>query len=61
MRSRALAGLGRCALATGRTSDAKVGLHQAQEIFHRIGTAVAAGVAAELDALTEAGRAAETY
>jgi tetratricopeptide (TPR) repeat protein len=50
----ALAGLARCALAAGRTSDAKAGLRQAREIFQRIGAAEAAGVTAELDALTGA-------
>ncbi len=50
----ALAGLGRCALAAGRTADAAAGLRQAQEIFQRIGAAETTGVAAELDALTGA-------
>jgi tetratricopeptide (TPR) repeat protein len=49
----ALAGLGRCALAAGRTADARVGLLQAQEIFQRIGAAEGIGISAELDALTE--------
>jgi hypothetical protein len=48
----ALAGLGRCALAAGRTSDAEASLRQAQEIFRRIGAAEATGVTAELDAVT---------
>ena len=48
----ALAGLGRCALAAGRTADAEAGLRQAREIFQRIGAAEASGVSAELDALT---------
>jgi tetratricopeptide (TPR) repeat protein len=47
----ALAGLGRCALAAGRTAEAETGLRQALEIFRRIGTAEAADVRAELDAL----------
>ena len=47
----ALAGLGRCALAAGRTADAAEGLRQAQEIFQRIGTAEASGVSTELDTL----------
>jgi tetratricopeptide (TPR) repeat protein len=51
----ALAGLGRCARAAGRIADAEAGLRQAWEIFQRIGAAEAAGVTAELDALTEAG------
>jgi tetratricopeptide (TPR) repeat protein/transcriptional regulator with XRE-family HTH domain len=55
----ALAGLGRCALAAGRTDDAADGLRQAQQIFDRIGAAEAAGVAAELDALTAAAPARE--
>jgi tetratricopeptide (TPR) repeat protein len=49
----ALAGLGRCALAVGRTAEADDKLRQALEIFQRIGAAEAADVAAELDALTE--------
>ncbi|HEY5988910.1 MAG TPA: hypothetical protein VIV12_21395 [Streptosporangiaceae bacterium] len=48
-------GLGRCALAAGRTAEAELGLRQAREICQRIGAAEASGVAAELDALTEAG------
>ncbi|MET8538142.1 tetratricopeptide repeat protein [Streptomyces sp. NPDC005065] len=47
----ALAGLARCALATGHTRDARAGLDQAREIFHRIGAAEADEVAAELAAL----------
>ena len=50
----ALAGLGRCALAAGRTADAKASLRQARDIFQRIGAAEAAGGAAEIDALNEA-------
>jgi DNA-binding SARP family transcriptional activator len=53
----ALAGLGRCALATGDTVGAASGLRQAREIFERIGAAEAAGIAAELDALTRTGSA----
>jgi tetratricopeptide (TPR) repeat protein len=53
--AQALAGLGRCALAAGHSAGAEDRLRQAREIFHRIGTAEAAGVAADLDALTEAG------
>ena len=48
----ALAGLGRCALAAGRTADEAAGLRQAREIFQRIGTAEASGVSTELDTLT---------
>lgn len=51
----ALAGLGRCALAAGLTTDAIAGLQQAREIFHRIGAVEASDVAAELDALNESG------
>ena len=47
----ALAGLGRCALAAGRTADAVADLRQAWEIFQRIGAAEAADVAADLNAL----------
>jgi tetratricopeptide (TPR) repeat protein len=54
----ALAGLGRCALAAGRTAEAQEGLRQAREIFQKIGAAEAASVAAELDALTGMGPAA---
>jgi tetratricopeptide (TPR) repeat protein len=50
----ALAGLGRCGLAAGRTADAVVGLRQALEIFEQTGAAEAADVAAELDTLTKA-------
>jgi tetratricopeptide (TPR) repeat protein len=47
----ALAALGRCALALGRTSDAAEHLRQARDIFHQIGAAEAADVAAELGTL----------
>jgi class 3 adenylate cyclase/tetratricopeptide (TPR) repeat protein len=50
----ALAGLGRCALAAGHTAEAEDRLRQAVEIFQRIGAVEAAGVAAELQALTAA-------
>jgi hypothetical protein len=46
--AQALAGLGRCALAAGRSSGAAHRLQQAREIYHRIGRAEAAEVAAEL-------------
>ena len=46
----ALAGLGRCALAAGRTAEAAGQLRQALEIFRRIGAAEAAEVTAELPA-----------
>jgi DNA-binding SARP family transcriptional activator/tetratricopeptide (TPR) repeat protein len=45
----ALAGLGRCALAYGRTDEAAAALSQARDIFQRIGAAESAGIAAELD------------
>jgi tetratricopeptide (TPR) repeat protein len=47
----ALAGLGRCAQAGGRTAGAEDGLRQALAILQRIGAAEAADVSAELDAL----------
>jgi len=50
----ALAGLARCALATGRTAEAADGLRQALDIFQRIGAAEAVDVSAELQALTDA-------
>ena len=50
----ALAGLGRCALAAGRTTTAADMLRQALELFQRIGVGEAAGVSAELDAITDA-------
>ena len=49
----ALAGLGRSALATGHTAEAQGMLRQALEIFQRIGTAEAAEISAELQALTD--------
>ena len=48
----ALAGLGRCAIATGNSAQAKILLQEAHEIFHRIGAAQTSDVLAELDALT---------
>ena len=53
--AQALAGLGRCALAASRATDAIAGLGQAREIFERIGAAEAAAVAAELDGLSGPG------
>jgi hypothetical protein len=47
----ALAGLGRCARAAGRTAEAEDKLRQALAILQRIGAAQAADVSAELDAL----------
>lgn len=47
----ALAGLGRCALAAGRTAEAAGSLRQALEIFQQIGAAEAPDLLAELDAL----------
>ena len=49
----ALAGLGRCALATGHTVRPARDLRQAPQIFQRIGAAGAAEGSAELDALTD--------
>ncbi len=51
----ALAGLGRCAQAAHRTIEARPYLQQAHEAFHKIHADEAAGIAAELDALTETG------
>jgi tetratricopeptide (TPR) repeat protein len=51
----ALAGLGRCALASGHAAEAEANLRQALEIFQRIGAAEAAELAAELDAIRAAG------
>ena len=51
----ALAGLARCDRADGRLAAATAGLRQAERIFERIGAADAAGLAAELEALTRAG------
>jgi DNA-binding SARP family transcriptional activator/DNA-binding XRE family transcriptional regulator len=45
----ALAGLGRCALADGHTTDATSWLRQARDIFQRIGAAEAADITAELE------------
>jgi hypothetical protein len=50
----ALAGLGRCALAAGRTTEAQDRLRHALAILRRIGAAEAPGVSAELDALLAA-------
>ena len=55
-----LAGLGRCALAGGRTAEAEDRLRQALAIFQRIGAAGAADGTAELDALSGAGPAGES-
>jgi DNA-binding SARP family transcriptional activator len=51
----ARAGLARCDRADGRLAAAAAGLRQAERIFERIGAADAAGLAAELEALTRAG------
>ena len=51
----ALAGLGRCALAAGRATQAAALLRRALEIFQRIGAAEAGDVSRELTAHTEAG------
>jgi tetratricopeptide (TPR) repeat protein len=55
----ALAGLGRCALAEDRVPDAQSRLTQALEIFQRMGTAEAASVAAEIQALDRPEQAEE--
>jgi tetratricopeptide (TPR) repeat protein/transcriptional regulator with XRE-family HTH domain len=51
----ALAGLGRCALASDRAVEGETGLREALAIFQQIGAPEAAGVAAELGALTPQG------
>ena len=50
--ARALAGLGRCAMADGHATQAGVLLRQGLEIFQRIGAAEAPDLLAELDTLT---------
>jgi len=55
----ALAGLGRCALAASQNAEAADMPRQALEIFQRIGTAEAADVSAELEALPVARPAAD--
>jgi DNA-binding SARP family transcriptional activator/tetratricopeptide (TPR) repeat protein len=52
--ARALAGLAYCDRADGQLGPAAAGLRQARQIFERIGAADAAGLAAELAALTRA-------
>jgi tetratricopeptide (TPR) repeat protein len=52
--AQALAALGRCALAVSRGAEAEQMLRRALEIFQRTGAAEAAGVRAELQALTDA-------
>jgi tetratricopeptide (TPR) repeat protein/transcriptional regulator with XRE-family HTH domain len=49
----ALAGLGRCALATGHTAAGVAALRQALAIFQQSGAAEAGDVAAELDAISQ--------
>jgi DNA-binding SARP family transcriptional activator len=56
----ALAGLSRCAQDAGDIAAAVTGLRQAGQVFERIGAPEAAGIAAELDALTGAGVAASS-
>ena len=48
----ALAGLGRCAVATDRTAQGVDLLHKAHEIFKRIGAADAQAILDELNAAT---------
>jgi tetratricopeptide (TPR) repeat protein len=50
--ARALAGLGRCALAAGLRAEAETGLRRALEILQRIGAAEASAASAELNALS---------
>ena len=50
----ALAGLGRCALASGHTAEAENQLRHALEIFRRIRTAEVADISTELESLTNA-------
>ena len=52
----ALAGLGRCALAAGRTAAAETSLRQAQEVFQRIGAAGDSSIARELNEITGTGK-----
>jgi len=47
----ALAGLGRCALATGRTAEALEWLRQAHRIFQEIGASEASDITAEVHAI----------
>ena len=49
-----LTGLGRCAQAAHRITDARAYLQQAQETFRRANADETAGITAELDALAEA-------
>jgi tetratricopeptide (TPR) repeat protein len=49
----ALAGLGRCAVATGQPAQAEALLRHAHEIFQRTGAADATAVLAELNALAK--------
>ena len=55
--ARALAGLGRCALAAGRAAEGESGLREALAILQRTGSAEAAELSAELDALSRQDRA----
>jgi hypothetical protein len=50
----ALAGLGRCALASDHAAEAREKLGQALEIFQRIGAAEAADVSVEVSLLADA-------
>ena len=52
---RALAGLGRCAMAAGNATQAEVQLRHAHQIFKLIGAPDAEDVLAELDAVTSLG------
>ena len=54
--ARALEGLGRCALAAGRTADALAMLTEAHAIFMRMGIAEASTITALLNDISEAGK-----
>jgi DNA-binding CsgD family transcriptional regulator/tetratricopeptide (TPR) repeat protein/transcriptional regulator with XRE-family HTH domain len=56
----ALAGLGRCALAAGRSADGRTHLQRALKIFRQAGAAETDGICAELDAVKQAGPAGDT-
>lgn len=56
----ALRGLGHCALDAGDVDQARVLLQQSQELLQRLGSAEAAGVTAELLALTQGSQAARS-
>jgi tetratricopeptide (TPR) repeat protein len=51
----ALAGVGRCAIASGRNAEGRTGLRHALKIFQRIGAPEASDISAELTALNNSG------